>query len=220
MVRIAIFTLLLGFTLPLFATPTQGAIVRVARRYSVMDFYGSSSSPVGKYDNIGGMIYFVDGLGRPVEIDGDEIYDPTYQLGLSYGQVTSNQMLLKIGFRYTKIEVSGNDPLFSFVSLHQYDLDVNFNYLLMNIIEKSFAPYVGVGLRAGFTNAEASGFSSTARFNTVLAANAGVELKVWEDANKRSFVTLASVNSYDLYASGDRPKYLNIGAAIKYYFRP
>lgn len=220
MVRFSRTAILLALILPMLVSPVDGGIIRVAKRYSVIDFYGGTSSPVGSYDNIAGIIYFVDGRGRPFEVDGDKIYDPTYQLGFSFGQLRNSNMLMKIGFRYTNVEVAGNDPLFSFVKLRQYDLDINFNYLLMNIIEHSFVPYVGVGFRAGFTNAEAAGYRSEARINTVLAANFGAELKLWEGAKKQSFITIASVNSYDLFASGNRPKYLNIGGALKYYFRP
>jgi hypothetical protein len=212
----------------MFMSPVNGEIVRVARRYNVINFFGCSSSPVGKYDGLVGFVDFINTQGHLVKVDGDKIYDPTYQLGFSYGQIRNNQMLLEIGFRYTRIEQTGDSPLtfstsdgYSVVAkLHQYDLDINFNYLFMNIIEQSFAPHIGVGFRAGFTNASASGFNSEAHLNTVLAANVGAELKIWEGAQKRSFITLASVNSYDLFGSGDRPKYLNIGGAFKYYFRP
>lgn len=222
--RLAKTAMLLAVITPMLASPVNGEIIRVARRYNVINFFGGSSTPVGKYDNLAGFGYIT---AAHEQVDGDQVYDPTYQLGFSYGQVRNNQMLLEIGFRYTPIErtggdwtVTGTDENVAIVKLHQYDLDINYNYLLMNIIEKSFAPYVGVGFRAGFTNAEASGFESSARLNTVLAANVGAELKLWEGAKKRSFITIASVNSYDLFASGDRPKYLNIGGALKYYFRP
>ena len=228
MLRFAKTAMLLALILPMLVSPINGEIVRVARRYNVIDFYGGSSSPVGKYDGLAGFVDFMDEQRQLVEVDGDKVYDPTYQLGLSYGQLRNNQMLLEIGFRYTRIEQAGDNPLIFFASdgltaeakLHQYDLDINLNYLFMNIIEQSFAPYVGVGFRAGFTNASASGFESESHINTVLAANVGAELKLWEGARKRSFVTLASVNSYDLLASGDRPRYMNIGGALKYYFRP
>ena len=225
--RLAKTAMLLAVILPLLASSVNSEIIRVARRYNVVSFFGGTSSPVGTYSNLAGFAVFTDELGNPIEVDGDKVYDPTYQLGFSYGRVRDNRLALEIGFRYTRIErtgsdwvVTGSDGNVAIVRLHQYDLDINFNYLLMNIIERRFAPYVGVGFRTGFTNAEAPGYRSEAHFNSVMVANVGAELKVWEGAKKRSFITLASVNSYDLYATGDRPRYMNIGGALKYYFRP
>ncbi|MDH3889680.1 MAG: hypothetical protein OEV49_01235 [candidate division Zixibacteria bacterium] len=228
MLRFAQTAMLVALILPLFSSSVNGEIVRVARRYNVISFFAGSSSPVGKYEGIAGFVDFLDEQGRLVEVDGDKVYDPTYNLGLSYGQLRNNQMLLDVGFRYTRIEQAGDNPLIFFgpddqtaeAKLHQYDLEIAFYYLFMNIVEKSFAPFVGVGVRAGFTNASASGFESESHINTVFMASGGAELKLWEGAKKQSFMTLASVNSYDLFASGNRPKYLNVGAALKYYFRP
>ena len=213
----------------LILTASQvAALGRVARRYNVLDFYSGTSSPVGKYDNIAGFYDIVDGNGRPVEVDADNIYKPTFHLGLNYGQLRNDKMLVTVGFRYTSVAqqegmalifLSGDGPSAE-AKLRQFDLDFNFNYMFLNIVQRSFAPYVGVGFRAGFTSARAKGFESESRLNTVLAGNFGAELKLWENAKKRAFLTVASVNSYDLFSTGDRPKYFNLGAALKYYFRP
>ena len=53
-----------------------------------------------------------------------------------------------------------------------------------------------------------------------VSVNFGADIKVWTAPSGRSYVALSSVNSWDLLASGQRPRYLNIGGAIKYYFRP
>jgi hypothetical protein len=231
--RLAKTAMLLALILPMFAAPVDGEIVRVARRYSVIDFYGGSSSPVGKYDGLAGFVDFTGANKRPADVDADVLFDPTVQLGIRYGELRNSKMLLTIGLRWTKVEAinlldlntvsrSGLAILLDpkKPGLNQYDLDFNFNYLFMNIVDQSFSPYIGVGFRAGVTTVTAKGFSSESHINTVLAANVGAELKLWESEKKRSFLTLASVNSYDLIASGDRPKYLNIGGALKYYFRP
>lgn len=231
--RLAKTAMLLAVILPLLAAPVNSEIIRVARRYSVIDFYGGTSSPVGKYDGLAGFVDFTDANGRPADVDADVLFDPTVQLGLRYGELRNSKMLLTIGFRWTKVEAININDLTTVnrtglaiffdpkkPGLNQYDLDINFNYLFMSIVDRSFSPYVGVGFRAGVTTATAKGFNSESRINTVLAANVGAELKLWESEKKRSFLTLASVNSYDLLASGDRPKYLNIGGALKYYFRP
>jgi len=225
--------LLLALILPALCLPAEGAIVRVAKRYYTLDVSGGASTPVGKYDGFVDFVDFFDAEGRPVDVDADVLYDPTFHLGINYGQLRNDRMLLTLGFRWTKIEFTnigglntvGREGLPIFFeakkpNVNQYDLDINFNYLFAAIAKQTFAPYVGVGFRAGFTAVTAKGFSSETRLNTVLCGNFGAELKLWEQAKKRSFLTLASVNSYDLFSSGGRPKYLNIGGALKYYFRP
>jgi hypothetical protein len=229
------FTIALLTLLALSAiTPTADAgLVRVAVRYDVFDITGGMSSPVGQYDGLAGFVDFYDINERPTDVDGDVLYDPTFHLGITYGQLRNARMLVTLGFRWTKIEAVnigglnsvGREGLAIFFdpkkpSVDQYDLDFNFNYLLMDITKKSFAPYVGAGFRAGFATARVKGFDTEYRLNSVLAGNFGAEVKLWEGDKKRSFLTLASVNSYDLFSSGDRPKYFNVGGALKYYFRP
>ena len=218
----------------LILTASQAAALgRVARRYNVMDFYSGTSSPVGKYESLADFVDFSDADGQPTDVDGDVLYDPTFHLGFNYGQLRNDRMLVTVGFRWTKIEAInllglnsvGRSGLAILLdpkkpSINQYDVDFNFNYMFLSIAQRSFAPYVGVGFRAGFTSVTAKGFESESRLNTVLAGNFGAELKLWENAKKRAFLTVASVNSYDLLSSGDRPKYFNLGAALKYYFRP
>ncbi len=209
------------------------ALGRVARRYNVMDFYGGTSSPVGKYESLADFVDFSDADGRPTDVDGDVLYDPTFHLGFNYGQLRNDRMLVTVGFRWTKIEAInllglntvGREGLAILLDprkpgINQYDFDFNFNYMFLSIAQRSFAPYVGVDFRAGITSVTAKGFESESRLNTVLAGNFGAEIKLWENAKKRAFLTVASVNSYDLLSSGDRPKYFNLGAALKYYFRP
>ncbi len=218
----------------LILTASQvAALGRVARRYNVIDFYGGTSSPVGKYDGLAGFVDFYDADDRPTDVDGDVLYDPTFHLGFNYGQLRNDKMLVTVGFRWTKIEAInlwglntvGREGLAILLdprkpSINQYDFDFNFNFMFLSIAQGSFAPYVGVGFRAGVTSVTAKGFESESRLNTVLAGNFGAEFKLWENAKKRAFLTVASVNSYDLLSSGDRPRYFNLGAALKYYFRP
>ena len=226
-------TVIATIVILILMTSQAAALGRVARRYNVIDFYGGTSSPVGKYDGLAGFVDFTDADDRPADVDGDVLYDPTFHLGINYGQLRNNRMLVTVGFRWTKIEAINLlglntvrreglaillDPRKP--SINQYDLDFDFNYMFLSIAQGSFAPYVGVGFRAGFTSVTAKGFESESRLNTVLAANFGAELKLWEHAQKRAFLTVASVNSYDLLSTGDRPRYFNLGAALKYYFRP
>ncbi len=235
-----IMLLFAAFTLNGVAT---GGIVRVAKRYNVVDLCGGYSTPVGSYDGLSGFLDFTDEGGRAVDIDADRLYDPTFHIGLNYGQLRNNRMLISVGFRYTRIDQLnlyqvtttdlGLDPTqyaqweanSMFMekdkpSLSQYDFDFNFSYLFTPISENFWSPYVGLGVRGGLTAATHKGFESESHLNAALAASCGVEVKVWESPRKRSFATLASVNSYDLLESGNRPRFLNFGLGLKYYFRP
>ena len=104
--------------------------------------------------------------------------------------------------------------------VHLYDFDFNLNYLFANITEFPLAPYAGVGFTGGLTAATAKGYDSESRIEVLARVNFGLEFKFWQSASKRSFLTVASVNSYDFVASGDRPRHLYMGGALKYYFRP
>ncbi|MFH1686142.1 MAG: hypothetical protein ABIE70_01305 [bacterium] len=210
----------------LVADAARAGMVRVAKRYSVLDFLGGCSKPVGTFDGIGPTDFDADGV--PKQADADDAFDPSFHLALSYGQLRNDHMLYQLGFRYTNIKdvdtitttdgqriyYQGVDPVF-----RQFDLDFNFNYLFMNITKTFLAPYVGVGFRAGMTTVGGEGYSTEAELNIATAVNAGAEVKVWQAPKGRSFVTLASANSYEFYVSGNRPRYLNIGLGLKYYYR-
>lgn len=210
----------------LIAVPADGSMVRVARRYTVVDFNGGYSTPIGKYGGIG-VIDFENSRGQTVELDADRVYDPTFHVGLNYGQLRNNHMQWAIGFRYTKVNQLDRfvveDQTLKFApekpSIHQLDIDFNFNYLLTNITEGWIAPYAGIGTRAGLTTFSAEGVESESEINLGVCLNFGAEVKLWQHPQGRSFVTFASVNSYDFWASGDKPRFFNIGGAVKYYFR-
>ncbi len=210
----------------LLATPAEAGLARVAKRYTLVDLNGGYSSPVGKYEGIG-VIDFENSRGQLVRLNADEVYDPTFHVGLNYGQLRNSHMQWTIGFRYTKINqlnrFVADDQTLVFApekpSIHQLDIDFNFNYLLTNITERWIAPYAGVGARAGLTTFSAEGVESESEINLGVCLNFGAEVKLWQHPQGRSFVTFASVNSYDFWASGDKPRFLNIGGAVKYYFR-
>ena len=238
-------TLLVVLLVCVIAGTTNAGLVKVPKRYNVIDFIGGYSLPVGKYDGLAGFVDFENQAGRPVDIDADRLYDPSYHFGFNYGQIRNNHILFSVGFRFTHIDhislaaatvedlapdmepgdaltISGYQMFFEpkKPSVNMYDLDFNLNYLFSNVTEFPVAPYAGVGVTGGLTAATAKGYDSESRIEVLARVNFGLEFKFWQAASKRSFLTVASINSYDFVASGDRPRHLYLGGALKYYFRP
>lgn len=222
-IRIVLFSMV---GLLLTQTLTQAALVKVARRYNVVDAIGGYAHPLGSYDGLG-IIDFTNGAGQRKDLSAAEVFDPTFSLGIRYGQLRNNHMLMNFGFRYSRINEADSfvvdDYVYRFVpdnpDVHQFDVEFNFNYLLTNIHEIFVAPYVGLGLRAGFTTFSGKGVESESRVNIGSAINFGAEVRVWSSAKQRDFVTVASVNSFDFWGSANRPRHFYVGGGLKYYFR-
>jgi len=229
MLRRFCFVSLLAALLLMAVIPTE-AVTRVGKRFNVLEIGAGYASPAGKYDYIGS-IDFIDDMGIVRNLNADQVYDPSFTLGISLGQLR-NRWLVTVGAVYTKVnqldtfKVGYNlwhfGPPGGIVvpSFNQFDLRLNVNYQFTDLSTMNFAPYAGIGLAAGMISMTAPGYASEYDVNTLLSANFGVEFKLWSSADKRKFVTLASVNSYDLLSSGYRPRNLNIGGAIKVYGRP
>jgi len=224
-IRPAVVLLALVFAISSFS---EAAIRRVAKRWNVIETYGGYSSPIGSYHTIG-TIDFENGSGILVDIDADRVYDPTFHLGITYGQLRGGHLLYSIGFTYTKIETPDTfvvDPTISYIfipvkpSFNQYDIDFNLNFLAANIAKVPIAPYVGLGFHGGITSQTASGYDSENWLTLAASLNFGADFKLWGASKNRSFVTISSINSLDLFGSDQRPRYLNFGVGLKYYFRP
>jgi hypothetical protein len=229
MLRRFCFVGLVGAVLLCVVGPTE-AVTRVGKKFSVLEIGAGYASPVGKYDDFGGES-FVDENGIFHQLNADEVFNPSFSIAASLGQLR-NRWLVSVGAVYTKVNqldtivVGGLGYVFPdasaivFSNFNQFDLRLNVNYQFLDISTNQFTPYAGVGLAAGMISETAPGYSTEYDVNTLLSANFGVEFKIWSSADKRKFVTLASVNGYDLLSSGYRPRNLNIGGAIKMYVRP
>ena len=212
------------------AVAPADAVTRVGRRLNVFEFGAGYANPVGKYDNFGG-VEFMDEFDRFRRLDADRVFDPSYSISVAGGQLR-NRCLFTVGVTYTKvnqldtIEVGGLGYVFpyadavEFSDFHQWDLRLNFNFQFTDITVDPITPYVGFGLAAGLMYESAPGISTEYDANTMFSLNFGAEFKIWDSPDRRHFMTLASVNSYDLLSSGYRPRNLNIGGAIKIYMRP
>ncbi len=205
----------------------EAGIKRVARRWNVIETYGGYSSPFGSYHRIGATDFRIES-GHVFDIDADKVYDPTFHLGLTYGQLRGGHLLYSIGFTYTKIETLDtfftDSDKFYFIgvkpSFNQYDIDFNLNFLATNISKAPIAPYVGIGFHGGITSQTAPGYESENWLTLATSLNFGADFKLWGDLKNRSFVTLSSINSVDILGSDLRPRYMNFGIGLKYYFRP
>jgi hypothetical protein len=197
-----------------FSVIADAALVRVPKRYNYLTFFGGYSSPIGEYDGVGDTD-FRDPFDRDISLDADDIYEPTFHFGFNYGQLRNSHIAFNVGFRYTKVkhklEFNVRD-----VKINQYDVDLELNYLLLNLNREVFSPYVGVGVNAGITSIGADGYENQNHTDIAASVNGGMEFVVGRFTN--GFVTLASINSYTFWNSQNRPKYINIGGGLKYYF--
>ena len=219
--------LVLVLSIVLFSTTQEiYAVSKVARSVNFIDFFAGGSLPVGTRDGLPDQDFLIN--SRLVDVNSDNVYHNTFNLGFSYGQLRGNHFLWSAGFRYTEhkildtILLSADSGLISDYNpgYRQYDIDFNFNYYLTNISKSSFSPYGGLGVYGGILTISDDINRNDYTANMGFRLNFGADIKVWRDADDGAFVTLSSVNSYEFYGSSDRAKYINIGGAIKYYFRP
>lgn len=222
--------LVLAVASVLVAVSSVGAITKVPRSFGVLEFSGGFSDPTGSYDHIANIDFDVN--GAPVNLKADKLYNSSYFLNVSYGTLRDNHWLVSAGFMWSHINAKDeivyySDPTVDsmFVwqptkpNFNQYDIRLNANYLFNDLEASPWSPFVGLGFAAGFTSQTLRGYKSENETNVAFGVNFGAELKIWQAADKRNFVTLASTNNWDFLTSGYRPANFNIGAAIKVYMR-
>ena len=208
-----IFVLL--FILTVAALPTQ-AVDRVPRSIYVFGVHAGWSGPFGDYSAIGP--YVIDPYQT---FSASDLFNSTYHMGMEIGRLTGENLYTGLGIRYTKIEtdrVWGIVP--PEVKFHQFDVNLDVSFYPVSPLQESVSPYFGPGLGLGFTTQSVRGYRSESQFNVSLNLNFGVDFRVWKATDGRSLITLSSVNSANILATGDRPKFVNIGGALKYFFRP
>ena len=204
----------------------EAGISRVARRWNFVQVRAGYAQPMGENDHLFNIRY-EDQSGAAVNLDADELYDPSWYLGFSYGQLRSKHIAFSLGFTYTDIEMVDSIATSPYIwqagakpALNQYDVDFDLNYLLTNPSQAKISPFVGLGFHAGITSLTADGFESENELTMALGVNFGADIVLWESSDKRTFVALSSINEFQFLASEERPKYLNLGVGLKYYFRP
>ncbi len=200
------------------ASSSDAAIKRVASRYNMLNIYGGYADPHGEYDHVGPIPIELS-INQLATLDADSIYNPTYFLGIDYGTLYSRHVLYMIGFRFTEHNIQDWILDQGEFKLRQYDIEFNANYYLLDLVEDPWSPYVGAGVQGGFTSYSQRGFDNDSELKFAFSLNLGFDLKLFQAPKKRSYVTLASMNNYNLVASDNRPKYLNIGVGLRYFFR-
>ncbi len=203
------------FVLVLAAGSSTFAIQRVAPKWSFTEGYGGSASPLGSYDNIAGVP-----IEGGFEYDAEDAYDPSYYIGFNYGQLRNGHLLMSVGFRYTKVNVD-DDREFTFgrPKVAMYDLEMNLNWNFMDLKYSPWTPYFGLGFHGGFVRQNYRDFADEYETTMDLGLNFGADVKVWTSSDSRAFVTLSSINSWTFVASEERPRSLNIGGGLKYFFK-
>jgi hypothetical protein len=216
--------------LTVFACGQALAIQRVAPKMGVWEFRGSYAMPQGTYDGIVG-IPFDFGNGQYFEADAEDVYEDGFGFGVSYGQIVGGHWQFSIGFDYSQSDVLDSlgwvlaDTLFSITFVgpteaHQYDLTLRGVYELNNLAHTFWSPFFGLSAATGLTSVSTRGYESDNQINFALNMDFGLDVKIWQDANNRSFVTLSSMNSWNFLTTGERASYLQIGGGIKYFFKP
>lgn len=204
------------------------ALEKVARKYNYLEFKTTFNMPTGKHDSFGigeSKTYLTNSNDILFEIDAKDIYKNATGFGINYGQIQGNTSF-NIGFNFTSVPfedtIRVDDAIYYFIDkprFRLYDLNLNFNYHLFDPTLPAISPFIGAGLKTGFFNLSYPGFDSENEFTYTLGLNFGFDMVVWSDKQKSSMVALSSNNQYQLVGSAIRPKYINIGAAVKYYFR-
>ncbi|UCD64094.1 MAG: hypothetical protein JSW34_01290 [Candidatus Zixiibacteriota bacterium] len=209
-------------------SPAHAGIVKVAKRLNVVTFFGGYAHPVGSYNGID-VIDFIDSGGRLANLDAGDVYDPGFYFGLGYGQIRNDHILFNLSFRWIHINTEDTfwvDPFIGYTfypqtpAFNQYDLDFDLNWLFVNPSYSLLSPYLGLGFHAGITSASGEFIETENDVTLALGLNFGADLAVWRAGDNRSVITVSSVNEWIVAASDKRPRYLNLGAAVKYYFRP
>lgn len=193
------------------------ALTRVPGSITMIDFHTGWSSPFGSYSGIG-----PQPLDEAFSVPASDLYDPTFHFGVNVGQLSASRMYFGLGLQYTKIDIDEKNFTItpSDMTFHQWDFNVDMNFYPVSPQFESVTPYVGPGLSFGLTTQRAPGYRSQSQFNLGLNANFGVDVKIWQAPDKRSLITLSSINSWTVVSGGNRPRYLNIGGGLRYFFRP
>lgn len=240
------WSLLTLFFILLAAPESDGAIRKVAKRYNFVTLYGGYSNPYGSYDGLtwekfygfkdidADEIYdnsFHFGLQYGAIYKGHYAFD----VGFRYTKHAVKDTVYLARDVYDETDGLYYDYFLDYASLDQrigqFDLEMDMNYYLTDLDVATISPYVGIGVKLGVTNTRFNGlfydaeqdtyfeFENENDFTYNFNINFGAEVKIWQSDTKPAYLTLASINSVDLLSNDDKPRYFNIGGALKYYFR-
>ena len=201
-------------------------ITRVAKRLNLLEIYGGAGLPTGQYSDIPAIDLLFIINNRVVDVDASDIYNTAYYFGINYGQLKNGHYLVSLGFQFTDFALQDTillplDTVLIFPDkphLRQYDISLNLNYLINDLSQIPWSPYVGLGFQAGIASLTSRQFETENDANIALNLNFGAEISLFKGDKGRQRVSLASINSYNLVATNDRPRELNIGGGIRFWF--
>lgn len=215
--------------LAVFLSSSSYAIQRAARRTSFVEFRGGYAMPQGTHKSLLGSPFWgpADGI---YEIDATNVFEDGFDLGISYGQVLSGHWSGSVGFDYARNEVQrpiqqmiGDYPyVVSFAKetvYKRFDLTFAAGYSFIDLAHDSWSPYGGLRATAGLNTATAPGVETLSEFEYGLGLDFGLDFKIWSAPDNRSFMTVSSLNSWNLVSTGERVSHLSIGAGIRYFYK-
>ncbi len=205
------------------------AIERVAARMGYMEVSSSYAMPLGSYNGIPGMPFEFD-AGSTFSYDANRVYNDGFGVGLTFGKAYISNWRIAVGFDYArnkiKNPISQAGGLYEYTiafmddpTYHQSDVKLHCAYAPLNLTESYWTPFVGLGASLGLGSVSTPGYQTDYQFNTSLAADFGLDVKLWTAPDKRSFVTFSSINSWTFVATGDRIKHLQVGGGLRYFFK-
>jgi len=222
--------------LVLVAAPASQAIQKVAPSWGILEVSGGFAKPVGSYDGtaFGDFTY----NGQLFDVPAEDLYDGGFFLKVALGVFERGHLQGTVGFGFASnnvknpVTVRTGDEVIEYswtygiggslvrdLKIRQYDLDLNLNYLPLDLNQTGWSPYVGVALHAGVSSLSGRDVQSENETNAAVGLNFGAEIRLFSDKAARSFVTLASVNSWDFVGTGERPRNLQLGGGLRWYFK-
>jgi hypothetical protein len=212
----------------LLAFASAQAIERVAPSFYMVEGYGGYAKPLGSYTGTAVSDFAYE--GHELKAKAGDIYDDGFGFGVTYGKLYRGRWLGSTGIRYARHSAKdvftvedetyvGTISWAETPTYSQWDVDFNFNYQFLDWQRGPVSPYLGIGIHPGITAATFRAYESKYEFNAALGVNFGADFKIWTDPSNRAFVTISSINSWDFVSSGTRPRHLNIGGGLRYFFK-
>lgn len=220
----------LAFVVLVVAATPAHAIQRVAARFGIMEVRFGYAMPQGDYDGLPGLDFIFDESDL-VAFDAENTFEDGFAAGISYGQMLGGHWRASFGFDYARNKVK--NPIMQLIgdyqyridftddlTYNQYDLSFRTAYAITDLRQYGWSPFVGLGALAGMSTSQSPGYESQMKLDFGMSLDFGLDAKLWEGADRRSFVALSSINSWNFVTTGDRVSYLQIGGGLRYFFKP
>lgn len=218
--------------LALVGAESASAVRRTALSWGYLELGGFHASPVGSYSRLT-IIDFLDINNIPRALEADHVLDNSGGLRIGVGRKVGRGFSSGLTFRYTHVVVRDSflvrspdgDVLYSFepfkpnFNLYELVLDMNFYPAARAAggMSVPIDPYVGFNLSGGILAQTLEGFESELEASVGLGINFGADIRLGGGPN--GYIALSSVNSWQLLGSNDQPRYLQIGASLKFFGR-